>query len=95
MNKKKSRKMSVSPQDQELLEVLDRHPEMRERVLSILSMADNADGQPRRADDVEALLIEEIRKLGNATMGEWARSSEEQAAHQMRTEGKQQSKKNG
>jgi hypothetical protein len=95
MSKKMPRKMTVSPQDQELLEALERHPEMRERVLSILSMADNADGQPRKADDVEALLIEEIRKLGNATMGEWARSSEEQAAQQMKAEGKQQSKKNG
>jgi hypothetical protein len=43
-----------------------------ERFETILKISANADGPVKTADKVEGLLIQEIRLLGNATMGRWA-----------------------
>ena len=44
------------------------------RFLAILSLAEepSADGTIRSADEVEAILIEEVRKLGKESMESWA-----------------------
>lgn len=53
------------------MERLRRRPEMMERVRSILDIAGEANGA-MTADQVEALLVEEMRKLGNTTLRDWA-----------------------
>ena len=50
---------------------------MLERFQTILEISANADGPIKRADEVEGLLIEEMRRLGNATMNEWAAQAHE------------------
>lgn len=55
-----------------MLEGLRRHPEMMERVQSILEIASNESGPLKSADEVEALGIEEMRRLGHSTMSQWA-----------------------
>ena len=57
-----------------LLKGLDSHPKLMVRFLSILSLAEEPDsnGTIRSADEVEALLIEEVRKLGKEGMETWA-----------------------
>ena len=57
-----------------LLKGLDSHPKLMARFLSILSLAEEPDsnGTIRSADEVEALLIEEVRKLGKEGMETWA-----------------------
>jgi len=56
---------------------------LMERFQSILQISANADGPVKSADEVEGLLIEEMRRLGNATMGGWASSAEKRLADQL------------
>ena len=57
-----------------LLKGLESHPKLMPRFLSILSLAEepDRDGTIRCADEVEALLIDEVRKLGREGMESWA-----------------------
>ena len=49
-------------------------PELTQRVLTIAKLADEPTqtGRIRSADEVESLLIEAVRKLGNQTLASWA-----------------------
>jgi hypothetical protein len=61
----------------ELIEKLRRQPKILERVQKILEIAQSAEGPLKTADEVEELLIEEMRRLGNVTMNEWAAQAHE------------------
>jgi hypothetical protein len=56
---------------------------MMARVQSILDIAREAHGA-MTADVVEALLVEEMRKLGNSTMREWAGGVQERLTQDLR-----------
>jgi hypothetical protein len=56
----------INAQELRLIERLREHPELMERFHSILEISANADGPVKRADGVEGLLIEEMRRLGTA-----------------------------
>jgi hypothetical protein len=60
----------------QLIEQLREHPELMERFGTILEITANAEGPVKRADEIEALLIEEMRRLGNVTMESWASRAE-------------------
>ena len=45
---------------------------MLSRVQSILDLAYATNGPLRSADEVEELLIQELRQLGHTTMHQWA-----------------------
>ena len=77
MTKKKTQAAALSAQELQLIERLREHPELRERFQSILEIGANADGSVKRADQVEGLLMEELRRLGHTTMGSWAESTEQ------------------
>jgi len=66
-----------------MIQRLREHPELMERFQSILELSANADGPVKSADEVEGLLIEEMRRLGNATMGDWATRAEKRLADQL------------
>ena len=53
-----------------------------ERFQSILELS-STQGPLKSADEVEALLIEEMRRLGNTTMGDWATSAERRLGEQL------------
>jgi hypothetical protein len=74
---------TLSAQELQMIERLREHPELMERFQSILAISANAEGPVKRADEVEGLLIEEMRRLGNATMGDWATSAEKRLAEQL------------
>lgn len=80
MTKKNKQRGNLSAQELQLIERLREHPELMERFESILEISANADGAVKSADEVEGLLIEEMRRLGNATMGEWATRAEKRLA---------------
>ena len=61
----------------QLIEQLRKHPELFERVRSILEITASAEGNVKKADEIEALLIEEMRRLGQATMQTWAGKAEQ------------------
>jgi hypothetical protein len=66
----------LSPEEKQLIERLRQRPKMMARVESILEIARN-EGELKSADEVEELLVEELRKLGNTAMGDWAAEAQE------------------
>ena len=83
MTKKDSPPPKLSSQELQLIEQLREHPLLLERFQAILAITANAEGPLKSADEVEGLLIEETRRLGNTTMGSWAARAEERLAGQL------------
>ena len=75
----------LTAQEIRLMEQLRQHPEMMVRVQSILEIARN-EGALKTADEVEELLIQEMRQLGNATMSHWATQAEERVSSELRSQ---------
>ena len=86
MKKKKRLALSVSAQEERLLSGLRQHPEIMARVESILEIARSEEGPLKTADEVEELLVEEIRRLGQATMSQWAVGAEERVSTELRSQ---------
>lgn len=70
-------------------ERLKDNPVLCNRVESILDLAENVDGKFKTADEAEERAIEELRRLGNELLQEWAINQEKKAAEDLRkqTEG--------
>ncbi|MBK9346172.1 MAG: hypothetical protein IPN06_06910 [Burkholderiales bacterium] len=74
--------------DEEITSKLHAHPQIRERIISILSVVE-ADGSGlRRADDAEERLVEEVRRMGQEAMQAWALSQIEQTEQEVRRTGR-------
>jgi hypothetical protein len=69
--------------DQQLLEALNQHPQLKERLLAIVRLAEGQEGTPRTADEIETLLVEEVRQLGRETMTEWAQAQARRVAREV------------
>lgn len=67
--------------EKRLLEKLRSHPELLERFEAILEVTESPSGT---ADQVEEMLVAEVRRLGNKAMQDWAQRAEEQAAEELR-----------
>ena len=61
-----------SNKDELLLTRLNHHPHLRERIETLLNIVDNVAGECTKADAAEQAVIEEVRKLGNVVLQEWA-----------------------
>lgn len=83
MKHKHPHKSKLSPDELQLINRLREHPELMERFQTILEITANTDGTIKPADEVEALLIEEMRRLGNASMGSWASRAERTLGEQL------------
>ena len=55
-----------------LEERLQAHPHLRDRIHQILSIAEDAEGKIDKADEAEERVIEELRKLGQEVLQNWA-----------------------
>ena len=86
MTKQNTVKKKITAQEAKLLEGLRRNPQMMERVQSILEIARGENGPLKSADEVEAMLIEEMRRLGQSTMSQWAMTAEERVSTELRSE---------
>jgi len=84
MKKKLSPRPTLNAAELQLIERLRHHPELFERVGSILEITASADGPLQQADEIEALLIQEVRRLGHATMENWASRAEQKLAEQLK-----------
>ena len=58
--------------DDEIVRGLREHPQIRQRVASLLSAVQDAHGDLKRADAAEQRLSEELRRLGQEAMQGWA-----------------------
>jgi hypothetical protein len=72
----------LSVEEKQLIERLRQRPKMMARVHSILEIARN-EGELKTADEVEELLVEELRKLGNTAMGDWAAEAQERISGEL------------
>jgi len=61
-----------------------QNPEIMARVQSILDITRNAEGPLKSADEVEGLLIQEMRRLGKTTMNQWAAQAEERVVQELK-----------
>ena len=77
MKNKESDRPTLNAAELQLIEQLRKHPELFERVRSILEITASAEGTIKKADEIEALLIEEMRRLGHTTMETWAGKAEQ------------------
>src|SRR5436309_3107650 len=74
----------LSPSEVQLLEQLRQQPEMMERLGSILALTRNAEGPLKTADEVEELLIRELRLLGNTSLCQWATQAEARVSDELK-----------
>ena len=74
----------LSSEEQRLIHQLRQRPALMERFKHILEIAAETDGPIKTADEVEALLIEEMRRLGNATMQGWGEQVEQRLGAQLK-----------
>ncbi len=72
-----------SATEQQFLEALRQHPELRARFQSILDLTRNADGPVQTADAVEEQLIEALRQLGHESMNQWAAQAEQRVSTEL------------
>jgi hypothetical protein len=84
MTKRKAVQSQLSEQEIQIIEQLRQNPEMMARFESILKLAGNAEGPLKTIDEVEELLIQEVRRLGNTTMNRWAAGAEERVAQELK-----------
>jgi hypothetical protein len=57
---------------EDLVERLNRHPELRDKIEVLLDIADNKSGNANNADDAEDLIAEELRLMGQELLRDWA-----------------------
>ena len=76
----------LTAEEIQLIERFRKQPEMLARVESILALAQAAEGPLKSADEVEELLIQELRKLGHSTMTQWATQAEVRVGDELKSE---------
>lgn len=84
MTNKNPHKPELSAAELQLIDRLREHPELMERFRMILEITASAEGPLKRADEIEELLIEEMRRLGNASLGSWATRAEKTLGEQLK-----------
>lgn len=84
MKDEHSRHEQLSTEEQRLIGQLRERPELMERFKEILQIATDIDGPIKTADEVEELLIEQMRRLGNATMQGWGDQVERKLGEQLK-----------
>jgi hypothetical protein len=86
MEEKKGASRELSPEEIQLIERLREQPRMMERMQRILEIAHSSEGPLKTADEIEELLIEEMRRLGNATLTEWATQAEQRVGQELKAQ---------
>jgi hypothetical protein len=51
---------------------LNRHPELKDKIVALLSVVENSEGDIVKANAAEARVIEEIRQIGQNALQAWA-----------------------
>jgi hypothetical protein len=77
-------RIELTPQETQILQQLRQQPAMLTRLQSILDLAHAADGPLKTADEIEALLIQELRQLGRTTMHQWATRAEARVSTELK-----------
>jgi len=73
--------------DEEITRKLHAHPQIGERIVSILSVVEADSAGLKRADDAQERLVEEVRRMGQEAMQAWALGQIEQTEQEVRHTG--------
>jgi hypothetical protein len=84
MKNKPSLQPTLNDAELQLLERLRKYPEMFERVRKVLEITASAEGPLKKADEIESLVIQEMRRLGHTTMETWAQRAEQTLADELK-----------
>ena len=84
MTKKKAAAEALTNEEKQLLEQLRARPDLLVRFKRILEITSNEGAAIKTADEVEGLLIEEMRRLGQAGLNQWAEGAEERVGREFR-----------
>ena len=76
MKKKKEVVPRLTAAEKQLLEQLRQKPALMERFQNLLDITNSTLGPLKTADEVEGLLIDELRRVGNVSLGQWAAQAE-------------------
>lgn len=76
----------LTPQETQIIQQLRQQPEMLTRLQSILDLASTAEGPLKTADEIEALLIQELRQLGRTTLNQWATQAEARVSAELQAQ---------
>lgn len=74
---------NLSQSERNLIRRLRKQPKMMDGVQRILEIANSSEGPLKTADEIEELLLEEMRRLGNDTMTEWASAAEKRVGEEL------------
>jgi len=83
MEEKEKDLQNLSPSELNLIRRLRTQPKMMERVQRILEISNSSEGRLKTADEIEELLLEEMRRMGNDTMTEWATQAEKRVGQEL------------
>lgn len=83
MKKADGKQSQQTEREKRLVEHLRGHPELMERLEAIVELAQAEGEKLLTADEVEGRLIEEVRRLGNQTMRDWAARAEKRVGKEM------------
>jgi hypothetical protein len=86
MKKQKAGQNKFSQSEIQVIKQLREHPRMMERVQSILEITGSGEGPFKTADQVEELLIQEMRQLGNTSMNQWAMQAEKRVSNELKVQ---------
>jgi hypothetical protein len=65
-------------QNNSLEKRLNKLPHLKNRIEQLLKIVEDADGDLKKADEAEKRVIEELRKMGNEVLHDWAINRERQ-----------------
>jgi hypothetical protein len=67
----------LNDKDLKMIELMNKHPHIREQITSLLLIADADDRGLVKADDAEMRIVEAVRNLGHDVLQGWAASQEQ------------------
>jgi len=70
--------------DEAFLAILEAHPDLRDRFVSIAMAVVDSDGNLKEADAIEERIVEEMRLLGRAAMQGWSKNQVEATEREIR-----------
>lgn len=83
-------KETAAISDEAILRGLNAHPQIKNRIASMLAVVEDAGGDLKLADAAEMRLIEEIRRMGQEAMQAWADGQVQQSEQAVRRSGQVQ-----
>ena len=76
----------MNKQDTRLMNRLNQHPSLRQRMEELLNIVENTKGDCEKANDAEQYVIDELRKMGNDALTCWADNAIEQSVEKLHQE---------